>query len=80
MSLHHRIAMLAAASAAIGAVIPMAGASASPNREGGALAPPAVAHHVVAPAGTHSTTARLAAERAWQQINDAMLPRLLNRP
>lgn len=83
MRIHPHITKLAATLAAIGAMTPIAGAVAAPNRAGGALAAPVAnlpLHSVSAPSRTYWTGARFVPQRVWQEINDGLLVKLLNRP
>jgi hypothetical protein len=79
MRIHRHITTLAATAAAIGALAPVTGAFAAPNRAGSALKAPAAPHHVSAPLATCSTGTAVVPERVWQEINDALLTKLLNR-
>jgi len=77
MRIHRHISSLAATVATIGALTPVAGALAAPNRAGCALSAPGASHHVSA-APADSTRARVVPERVWKEINDAMATKLLN--
>lgn len=75
MRIHRHITLLTATIAAIGASTPIAGAFDPPNLAGSAPSPGA-AHHAVHRA---RTGARFVPESVWQQINDAMSVKLLQR-
>jgi hypothetical protein len=72
MRIHRHITSLAATITVIGAATPVAGASYPPNLAG-SVGSPAGIHH------TDPSGARFVPERVWQQINDAMSVKYLQR-
>ncbi len=75
MRIRRHITMLAATTVAIAALTPAPGALGAPNRAGSAL----TAQPVSASTRTYSTAARFVPERIWQELNDAIAVKLLNR-
>jgi hypothetical protein len=72
MWIQRSIGFLAAATILSGAAAPIAAALDAPDQGG-----PALALHVTA--SRHPTGARFVPERVWQEINDAMAMKLLDR-
>jgi hypothetical protein len=93
MRIHRPITVLAVTMAAIGAVTSVADAFDAGDIAGGDApahhsSAPTRTHHSFAPTRTHHVLvagsnqvpgARFVPERVWQEINDAMLTKLLNR-
>jgi hypothetical protein len=73
MRIHRHITLLLITITVTGAVAPVAGAFDASDPGG-----PGSAHHVAM--NRDPVSARFVPEHVWQEINDAMVTKLLNRP
>lgn len=80
MRIHRLAGRLAVALTLVGAVIPAAGALGAPNMAGSSRKAAPVHHPRLASAPARPAPTAAVPEHVWQEINDALAIKLMNRP